>query len=221
MGYCVKFIKVLTVSFALFATGPVQAVPVTIDFDGLSKGETVGSAFAGLGVTFIDAVVKEKSLAGSSGPNTIQHTDFASLPVQSDPIQAIFSSGVLSVSLTGIDVGLSGFSFRAFDAISGGKLVDSSEVSGNGPGSDNFVNLTVSSSSIRRVEFSLNLDDQSAAILAGDGILFDNFSFDLAPVQAPLSASVSEVPVPAALPMFGTGLAAMGFIGWRRRRKSA
>ena len=33
--------------------------------------------------------------------------------------------------------------------------------------------------------------------------------------------SVSAVPVPAALPLFGTGLAVMGFIGWRRKRKLA
>lgn len=32
---------------------------------------------------------------------------------------------------------------------------------------------------------------------------------------------ISAVPVPAALPLFGTGLAIMGFIGWRRKRKSA
>lgn len=33
--------------------------------------------------------------------------------------------------------------------------------------------------------------------------------------------AVSTVPVPAALPLFGTGLAFMGFLGWRRKRKSA
>lgn len=31
----------------------------------------------------------------------------------------------------------------------------------------------------------------------------------------------SVVPVPAALPLFGTGLAIMGFVGWRRKRKLA
>lgn len=33
--------------------------------------------------------------------------------------------------------------------------------------------------------------------------------------------SVSAVPVPAALPLFGTGLALLGFMGWRRKRKAA
>jgi len=33
------------------------------------------------------------------------------------------------------------------------------------------------------------------------------------------STVVSVVPLPAALPLYGTGLALMGFVGWRRRRK--
>lgn len=32
--------------------------------------------------------------------------------------------------------------------------------------------------------------------------------------------SSAVVPVPAALPLFGTGLALMGFVGWRRKRKA-
>lgn len=30
----------------------------------------------------------------------------------------------------------------------------------------------------------------------------------------------SEVPIPASLPLFGTGLALMGYLGWRRKRKA-
>ena len=33
--------------------------------------------------------------------------------------------------------------------------------------------------------------------------------------------TVSAVPLPAALPLYGAGLAALGFLGWRRRRKAA
>lgn len=38
---------------------------------------------------------------------------------------------------------------------------------------------------------------------------------------ASTSIDVVATPVPAALPLFGTGLAALGFLGWRRRRKAA
>lgn len=34
------------------------------------------------------------------------------------------------------------------------------------------------------------------------------------------NAVVSAVPLPAGLPLYGAGLAVMGFVGWRRRRKS-
>jgi hypothetical protein len=40
-------------------------------------------------------------------------------------------------------------------------------------------------------------------------------SFELANV------SISAVPLPAALPLYGAGLAVMGFVGWRKRKKAA
>ena len=41
--------------------------------------------------------------------------------------------------------------------------------------------------------------------------------FSISSVNA---TSVSVVPLPAALPLFGTGLAIMGFMGWRRKQKA-
>ena len=32
--------------------------------------------------------------------------------------------------------------------------------------------------------------------------------------------TVSAIPLPAALPLFGTGLALLGFMGWRKKRKA-
>jgi hypothetical protein len=32
--------------------------------------------------------------------------------------------------------------------------------------------------------------------------------------------TLSAVPIPAALPLFGTGLGILGFLGWRRRRQA-
>ena len=42
------------------------------------------------------------------------------------------------------------------------------------------------------------------------GMRFMNFSYN----------SVSDVPLPAALPLFATGLAGLGLLGWRRKRKA-
>ena len=52
-----------------------------------------------------------------------------------------------------------------------------------------------------------------------------NSRFNLLPVGyggaiASVSESVSEAPLPAALPLFATGLGAMGLFGWWRKRKA-
>ncbi len=44
-------------------------------------------------------------------------------------------------------------------------------------------------------------------------------AFEFSNIQVSNSA-VNPVPVPAALPLFGTGLAIMGLFGWRRKRKA-
>jgi hypothetical protein len=35
-----------------------------------------------------------------------------------------------------------------------------------------------------------------------------------------LSGTASPIPLPAALPLFATGLGALGLLGWRKKRKS-
>ncbi len=46
-------------------------------------------------------------------------------------------------------------------------------------------------------------------------LLSGSNSFEIANV------SISAVPLPAALPLYGAGLAVMGFVGWRKRKKAA
>jgi len=40
-------------------------------------------------------------------------------------------------------------------------------------------------------------------------------------IDSPGTWTVSTTPLPAALPLFATGLGAMGLLGWRRKRKNA
>lgn len=54
------------------------------------------------------------------------------------------------------------------------------------------------------------------ALLQGSGsdyILIDNFTYQI--------GDTSAVPVPAALPLFASGLGLLGLAGWRKRRKAA
>lgn len=56
------------------------------------------------------------------------------------------------------------------------------------------------------------LNDGLIPGIAAVQVNFDNVRLDF--------QAASVVPVPAALPLFGTGLAIMGFVGWRRKRKA-
>lgn len=55
-------------------------------------------------------------------------------------------------------------------------------------------------------------------IVGAQGITVN--SLDAGIVNNRFGEQLSTVPLPAALPLFGTGLAAMGFIGWRRKRRA-
>jgi hypothetical protein len=69
----------------------------------------------------------------------------------------------------------------------------------------------------------------TAIIRAGGGYTDtnDNFAdFDVGSpdprnTESPLNVSIGATPLPAALPLFATGLGAMGLFGWRKKRKAA
>jgi hypothetical protein len=62
---------------------------------------------------------------------------------------------------------------------------------------------------------------QIAECLVGTGACSSS-RVDNAIIRAsPGTWSVSEVPLPGALPLFATGLGALGLLGWRRKRKAA
>jgi len=72
---------------------------------------------------------------------------------------------------------------------------------------------------------SLNVSALIASLIGGSnqyaGFVLDATSNGGAFLNATLEVEGSVVPLPAALPLFGTGLGLMGLFGWRRRRKAA
>jgi len=54
-----------------------------------------------------------------------------------------------------------------------------------------------------------------------DGFNITNGEYSGSNIGLDLRVHLSPVPLPAALPLFGTGLGIMGFIAWRRKRRMA
>ena len=64
------------------------------------------------------------------------------------------------------------------------------------------------------------LANHGASILSGSAFLQDaGFSIHL--VSGEISEQISAIPLPAALPLFASGLGALGLLGWWRMRKAA
>jgi hypothetical protein len=61
---------------------------------------------------------------------------------------------------------------------------------------------------------SLKVDTTSATFPSGDFIGIDD-------VRYVATGTVSSVPLPGALPLFATGLGALGLLGWRRKKTAA
>lgn len=76
-----------------------------------------------------------------------------------------------------------------------------------GVGEFSFIGLVSDSGNLNRLELKIT----SHALGIAEAI--DNVTLGI--------AAPSAVPVPAALPLFGTGLAFLGFMGWRRKRRAA
>jgi hypothetical protein len=154
---------------------------------------------AGLAAALTGSLVDPtSSVSGVFGGNVTAlklNVDFSAaglLGTSSTPFGSLLLTG-----LTGTQAGLNGMSVSAFLALSEIAL---------GGGSTGYAILT-------------DIDPLSAQLNAAfEGGVADTFAtndLEFAPTLVP------QTPVPAALPLFATGLGAMGLFGWRRKRNAA
>ena len=69
--------------------------------------------------------------------------------------------------------------------------------------------------------FALLGADQLQGIWIGEGLTGGNTGADSLTVNSlTITTPAAATPLPAALPLFGSGLGALGLLGWRRRRKA-
>ena len=91
--------------------------------------------------------------------------------------------------------------------------------------SDNFLAIPLSLTTAYVLNAVPGVEFQSGFRIFEGGNCGNNFcpSQDAFGVLSPTSVtvSVSAVPIPAALPLFATGLVGLGLLGWRRKKKAA
>ena len=68
------------------------------------------------------------------------------------------------------------------------------------------------------------IQSQNLTTIGARDVVFDSgtlFTAGASNIARPGAWTVSTTPLPATLPLFATGLGAMGLLGWRRKRKNA
>lgn len=199
------------------ATVPTQAATVTFDNRALfsaatdtTQTETFNSFLADVNLS--GGVVVDTGLLSVTGPNF----GFALIDAGGDNItpvngtayvQGLGSGGTSltfsfasSITAFGVDLFAINDDAERTRIIVDGTTYFLPVVSGNLP---SFFGLT-SDIGFTSVQF---------LALIGEDAGFDDVTFG--------SATASPVPIPAALPLFAAGLSAMGFMGWRRKRRAA
>lgn len=209
-----KSLGALPVLAALVAlgigAGSVTAhATTTINFDDGTARTSVGSTYSGLGVTFSGASFTDNfGLSGSSGGLGIYSTSHGFQFGGDTPIVGQFSSAVSSITIRGIDPGQAGIRIDAYDALNA--FITSDSFFGSNVGVGAFHDLSVTAAGIAsfRVYQPLTTAGGNAY---GDGVLFDNLSFDAA----------TPVPEPASWVLMLAGIAGAGAAMRRRRQDGA
>jgi PEP-CTERM motif len=182
-----------------------RASATVISFDDGSANTSIGGFYAGQGVTFSNAQwLAILGITGTSGLQIGDLSDPVGPPYNPGPtsqIVATFASAVSSVSIVAADIGGDGARLAAFDALVGGNLLATADFFGVGAGVGTFSTLSVSAAGIRRIELYQPLNVMGA----GDGLIWDNLTFE-----------TQAVPEPTTSALLGLGLLATAA---RRRRR--
>jgi hypothetical protein len=190
------YMKYLSISVGLFLLGVSHAAATTYTYTG--NDFTV----AGAPYTTSDSVSGYFTVATPLGPNLVDQTI--------TPLTFSFTDGPDTVSNTNDTGGNgSGSVFLFFYTNSAGLPIDwyfsvASAVAGM------FSNKNING----------NFGDEGAEHVSPYAEAYNGANIN-PPGSAGSWSSVSTTPLPAALPLFATGLGALGLLGWRRKRKNA
>jgi hypothetical protein len=90
----------------------------------------------------------------------------------------------------------------------------------NAPGDGN-ISLSYHFAAHYGAGLSLNLSNGILTVLSLSDFVFDNANrfTDFLHFSGTIE-NITPTPLPAALPLFATGLGALGLLGWRRKRKA-
>jgi hypothetical protein len=200
---------VVTVSVALIAPKTAGAASLVIN-DASLEGSiifNVGQFDTGGGFVLDGTQILIPSLGTASA--TVSEGTAATGPITHNFAGQFLTSGPLIAPTSGT---------IAFTEAGGGGVIisDILTFSYTGGGAGGFASLT--GSFVSDLEPGGSLVAPVGAILISEGT---PFTFNNTNITASAVSDLEVVPLPAALPLFATGLGVLGLLGWSRKRKNA
>ena len=173
----------------------------------VSGGQLTGATGVNIGGSFFDVEFLDGSCAGLfSGCNEASDFDFVTQPAAATAAQALLDQVFLDGALGNFD--------SDPELTRGCSIVEGCIV---------IIPYALASPTLLNVEISVNYDPAQAADLIDTSLADPSAAFDTHDypyyVYAQFSPSDVVVPVPAALPLFLSGIAGLGVIASRRRRR--
>ena len=149
------------------------------------------------GSNYLITAIDSGSITIGTGASAITYTDIGLLPASSSPT-ALYAWDSLITSVGGS---------APFSLTSGGLLFTSNSAPING------------TPPLSPTEFNLYIDGTPAVSSDNSNNVNAEFHGDLT-ITMVQAGGAGETPLPAALPLFASGLGALGLIGWRKKRKA-
>lgn len=234
---CVPAIALAAV-LAMVTSTIVKATPINVAFTGKIQSLTtlgtpgasslqgtfgIGNAVSGL-LTY-DTAAPITILAAGTGSKGQSATALTSFSLTINGLDYTSTGGLTSTQNDAQNGSLSPFRdaviFKATSGIAGpavgGLSANLLQFSLGTQILTTLANANLPTASLINALFANNEFDESTNFIGYDNVEDEFARFSILSVNA---TSVGVVPLPAALPLYGTGLAIMGFIGWRRKQKA-